>query len=63
MVMLSLIATFLLMVAGVDYALLFGVIIGITDFIPFIGPFIGAVPVVIFALSISWNKVILLFLF
>lgn len=62
MVMLSLIATFLLMVAGVDYAVLFGVLIGITDFIPFIGPFIGAVPVVIFALSISWNKVIVVIL-
>lgn len=55
----ALIATILLMIAGIDYALLFGVIIGLTDVIPFVGPFIGAIPVVIFALSISWNKVIL----
>ena len=34
------------------------ILIGLTDFIPFIGPFIGAIPVIIFALSISWNKVI-----
>ena len=59
MVCVSLIATILLMFAGIDYALLFGFLIGLTDFIPFIGPFIGAIPVIIFALSISWNKVIL----
>ncbi|MBQ1785159.1 MAG: AI-2E family transporter [Turicibacter sp.] len=59
MACVALIATILLMFAGIDYALLFGVIIGIMDVIPFIGPFIGAIPVVIFALSISWNKVIL----
>ncbi|BEH91367.1 MULTISPECIES: AI-2E family transporter [Turicibacter] len=58
MVCVSLIATVLLMFAGIDYALLFGFLIGLTDFIPFIGPFIGAIPVIIFALSISWNKVI-----
>lgn len=59
MICVSLIATILLMFAGIDYALLFGFLIGLTDFIPFIGPFIGAIPVIIFALSISWNKVIL----
>ena len=59
MACVALIATILLMFAGIDYALLFGVIIGVLDIIPFIGPFIGAIPVVIFALSISWNKVIL----
>ena len=58
MVCVSLIAAALLMVAGIDYALLFGVLIGLTDFIPFIGPFIGAIPVLIFALSLSWNKVL-----
>ncbi|MDE5976847.1 MAG: AI-2E family transporter, partial [Turicibacter sp.] len=58
MVCLSLMATVLLMIAGIDYALLFGFLIGLTDFIPFIGPFIGAIPVIIFSISISWNKVI-----
>lgn len=62
MMTLSIIATILLMIAGIDYALLFGVLIGLTDFIPFIGPFIGAIPVLIFALSISWNKVIIVIL-
>ena len=38
------------MFAGIDYALLFDFLIGLTDFIPFIGPFIGAIPVIIFAL-------------
>lgn len=62
MMTLSIVATILLMIAGIDYALLFGVLIGLTDFIPFIGPFIGAIPVLIFALSISWNKVLIVIL-
>jgi len=38
---------------GMDYALLIGVICGITDLIPYFGPFIGAVPAVLLALTIS----------
>lgn len=57
MICVSLIAAVLLMMAGIDYPLLFGFLIGLTDFIPFIGPFIGAIPVIIFAVTISWNKV------
>ncbi|MGL4336157.1 MAG: AI-2E family transporter [Turicibacter sp.] len=58
MISLSLIGTVLFMFAGMKYSLLFGVLIGFTDFIPFIGPIIGAIPVVFFALSMSWKKVI-----
>ena len=56
--LLSIIATLLLMTIGVDYPLLFGVLMGITDFIPFIGPVIGALPVLLFALTQSFEKVI-----
>ncbi|HAX72164.1 MAG TPA: AI-2E family transporter [Firmicutes bacterium] len=58
MLCLSFIGTFLFMFAGIEYSLLFGFLVGFTDFIPFIGPIIGAIPVVFYALSISWNKVI-----
>lgn len=34
-------------IAGIDYAILFAVIMGFTNMIPYIGPWIGAVPVVL----------------
>lgn len=37
-------------IAGIPYALLFAVIFGITNMIPYIGPWIGAVPVVLVSL-------------
>ncbi len=37
----------------VPYAPLFGLIIGITNMIPYFGPFIGAIPVLI--ITLSWN--------
>ena len=58
MILLSGIATGLLMLVDIKYPLLFGVLIGITDFIPFVGPFLGAIPVILFALTISWKKVV-----
>lgn len=38
---------------GMEYALLIGIICGITDLIPYFGPVIGAVPAVLLALTIS----------
>ena len=38
---------------GMEYALLIGIICGIFDLIPYFGPFIGAVPAVLLALTIS----------
>ncbi len=40
-------------IAGIEGALVFGVIIGITNIIPYLGPYIGAVPVGLFALTES----------
>ena len=38
-----------------DYSLLFSMIIGFGNVIPFLGPFIGLVPVVLFAITKSWQ--------
>ncbi|MFV0423972.1 MAG: AI-2E family transporter [Bacilli bacterium] len=38
---------------GIEGALVFGVIIGITNIIPYFGPYLGAIPVAVFALTDS----------
>lgn len=43
---------------GVPYAILIAVIIGITDFIPVIGPFIGVIPTAVIILLTDPSKVI-----
>ncbi len=58
MIVLSLIATILFSVIGVELPLLWGIIIGITNIIPYIGPYIGGAVVVLFVLSTSASKVI-----
>ncbi len=40
-----------LLIGGVDYAILFAVILGFTNLIPYIGPWIGGVPVVLISLG------------
>ena len=46
--------TYLVLVAiGMPYALVLAIIAALTEFIPYIGPLLGAVPAVIFASSIS----------
>jgi predicted PurR-regulated permease PerM len=50
---------------GVDFALMLGIFAGITNLIPYFGPFIGAVPAVAVALLVSkWLvlKVVIIFL-
>lgn len=37
------------------YAGAFAFIVGITDIIPYIGPFIGAAPAILFSLTVSWE--------
>lgn len=54
-------------IANVPYAILIGVIIGITNMIPFFGPFIGGVPSVLLVLMVQpssaiWSIVIILLL-
>lgn len=43
-----------------DYSLLFSVIIGFGNVIPFIGPFIGLIPVILYAFTKSFKLVILI---
>ncbi len=43
-----------------EYSLLFSLIIGMGNFIPFIGPFIGLIPVILFALTKSWKLVVMI---
>jgi len=48
-----------LTILGVKYALLLGVIAALTEIIPYVGPFIGAIPGIFIAFSDSLTKVIL----
>lgn len=41
------------LIIGLDYALLLGIIAGLTNIIPFFGPWIGSIPAVIVALFLS----------
>ena len=50
-------ATVGLTFAGVPYALVLGVIAGVFELIPYIGPLLGAVPGVIVAALVSWPTV------
>lgn len=53
------IAALLFWIVGMDYPLVLGLIIGITNVIPYFGPIIGAVPAVIIAASISVKMVLI----
>ena len=46
-----------LWVVGMPYPILLGLVIAITDIIPYFGPILGAIPVVLIALTISWKMV------
>lgn len=43
---------------GLPYIWLLGFIAGVANIVPYVGPFIGVVPAVLVALSISWKMVI-----
>ena len=47
------------LLVGQDYAMLFGFIAGVTNIIPYIGPFAGAAPAVILALTVSPTQTVL----
>ena len=59
MVLLSLLATILFSIIGVEHSLLWGRIIGITNIIPYIGPYIGGAIVVAFTLLTSYKKALI----
>ncbi len=48
-----------LLLVGVPNALLLGLICGICNMIPFVGPFIGAVPVALVAISLGWKMMLI----
>ncbi|MFC0296178.1 AI-2E family transporter [Geobacillus jurassicus] len=48
-----------LWLAGMDYPLLLGFVIGVTNIIPYFGPLIGAVPAVILAATVSLKMVVI----
>lgn len=56
---IGLLATVSLWLAGIRYPLVLGVIIGITNIIPYFGPVIGAFPAIIIAATISVKMVFL----
>lgn len=43
---------------GLPYPIILGIIVGITDIIPYFGPLIGAAPAVFMAITVSWKLVI-----
>ena len=57
--LLGLVCFTLMSILGMEYALLISMIILITNFIPFIGPFIGAVPSAFILLMAQPSKVLL----
>lgn len=42
-------------ILGLKYSMLISVIVGITNMIPYFGPFIGAIPGVLILLTVSWK--------
>ncbi len=54
-VILSALAALGFKIVGLDYALVLGLIVGFTDIIPYIGPYIGGVIVFVGALTVSFN--------
>ena len=56
---IGVLATISLWLAGMKYPLVLGVIIGITNIIPYFGPIIGALPAVIIAATVSVQTVII----
>lgn len=57
-VLLTIASTIVFMFLKVDYAFLFGIIIGVTDIIPYLGPYIGGAIVVVFVLVSRPEKLI-----
>lgn len=47
-----------LLLVGVPNALILGLICGVCNMIPFVGPFIGAVPVALAAISLGWKMML-----
>ncbi|MFJ7748007.1 AI-2E family transporter [Peribacillus sp. NPDC097295] len=57
---IGVISSLLFWIVGMEYPLLLGAIIGVTNVIPYFGPIIGAIPAVIIAATISVKMVIII---
>ncbi|HEX6923359.1 MAG TPA: AI-2E family transporter [Bacillales bacterium] len=55
---LGVIATFSFWLLGVPYYVLLGVVVGITDLIPYFGPILGTIPAALVAATVSWKMLI-----
>ena len=56
--LMGVIAALLFWMFGMKYPLVFGIIIGITNVIPYFGPIIGAIPAIIIAATMSMKMVL-----
>lgn len=45
-------------ISGTPYALIIGITAGIMNMVPYIGPWLGAIPAVLVAMTVSWKQVI-----
>ncbi len=46
-----------LLIVGVPAWLLLGLLMGVLEMIPYVGPFLGAIPVFLFSLPLGWGRV------
>lgn len=60
---LAVMAAVVFWILKVPYFVLLGIIIGITDLIPYFGPIIGAAPALLMAATVSWKLVIFVAIF
>jgi predicted PurR-regulated permease PerM len=58
MIMVGILIAVGLAVVGVPSALALGLIAGVTEFVPIIGPVIGAIPALLLAFTQDWNTVV-----
>lgn len=52
-----------MMIAGMDYAVLISIIVGVTNVIPYFGPFIGAIPSALILLIVDWKQGVFFIIF
>ena len=57
---IGVISSLLFWIVGMEYPLLLGAIIGVTNVIPYFGPIIGAIPAVVIAATISVKMVLII---
>lgn len=56
---IGILTTLALMVLKIDYALILGIVNGFFNIVPYFGPIIGAVPIIIIVVAINYKKAII----